>query len=80
MYISPTIALIIDTGATLLCQSGYVIQKKGHQSVENFNARQTNEHDRKSGFITCTWVIGFSISCVSAALHASKYPHLHMIK
>lgn len=37
MYIPSIFALVIDFLATMLCQAGYVIQKKGHQSVESHN-------------------------------------------
>ena len=30
MYISPSLALILDTIAAFFAQSGYIVQKKGH--------------------------------------------------
>jgi len=76
MYISPGLALTIDTMATIFCQSGYVIQKKGHQSVEAHNANIHNESERKSGFFTCKWVVGMSIAVTAAVFHAGKHPEL----
>ena len=77
MTISSGFALLIDSLATLLCQSGYVLQKKGHMSVESHNA-STNENDnKKSGFITCIWAIGFGMSCIAGILHASKFYYTH---
>ena len=41
-------------------------------SVESHNA-STNENDsKKSGFITCIWVVGFGMSACAGFLHASK--------
>lgn len=69
--ISSELALAIDTAATFVCQSGYIVQKKAHQSVESYNSQQVREEDRKSGFITCTWVLGFLLSMFAAIVHAS---------
>ena len=34
----------------------------GHQSVEKHNEQQTNPSDKKSGFLTWTWVLGLALS------------------
>ena len=73
MYIPSSVALIIDTVATLLCQGGYVIQKKGHMSVEAHNTVTRNVDDKKSGFMTCTWFWGFALSLFAGFLHAGKF-------
>lgn len=72
MYISPWIALSIDTFATLLAQTGYTIQKKGHMSVEAHNALSPNPKERKNGFYTKTWIAGFALACFAGAMHAGK--------
>ena len=80
MYISPALALFIDTTVTILAQSGYIIQKKAHQSVEAHNSTITNESERKSGFYTCKWILGISIATIAGFFHAGKcqiifFPH-----
>ena len=72
VYISPGLALTIDTVATFVCQGGYTIQKKGHMSVEAGNAQQVDPRDRKSGFLTGVWIFGFFLSCLAGLLHAGK--------
>ena len=73
MYISPSWALIIDFLATCICQSGYIVQKKAHQSVEKFNADQDTPDKHKSGFITCGWFLGFVLAGTAGILHAGKF-------
>ena len=77
MYLSPGFALTIDTIATFICQSGYVIQKRGHMSVEAANMQVSDPKQRKSGFFTCIWLTGFIVSLSAGFLHACKYPITH---
>ena len=72
VHISALWALVTDTFATFVCQAGYMIQKKGHMSVEAHNAQVADPKDRKSGFLTLTWAIGISISFIAGFLHAGK--------
>ena len=72
MFLSAGIALLIDTLATFVCQSGYLLMKKGQMSVESHNAVTVDLKNKKSGFTTCIWVIGFIIIFISAIFHASK--------
>ena len=73
VYIPPAVALFIDTFATLMCQTGYLFQKKGHMSVEAHNSKERDPRDRKSGFFTCLWVTGFIVSASAGWLHAGKW-------
>ena len=41
-------------------------------SVESHNASTNEQDSKKSGFITCIWVVGFGMSCCAGFLHASK--------
>ena len=41
-------------------------------SVEAFNVAQDNVDDRRSGFFTCKWVIGFICSLIAGILHVGR--------
>ena len=49
-------------------------------SVESHNASTNEKDSKKSGFITCIWVLGFGMSCCAGFLHASKlvYMFVHL--
>ena len=78
MGISSAVALIIDFFATFLCQSGYVLQKKGHVSVESHNAANETEN-KMSGFTTWTWLLGFLVSTLAGVLHAVVTPFADIV-
>lgn len=79
MYISPSSALFIDFLATCICQGGYIVQKKAHQSVEKFNADQDTPDKHKSGFITCGWFLGFVLAGTAGILHAGISPFADIV-
>jgi len=41
-------------------------------SVEGVNVTIDDEKDRKSGFCTCRWALGFTLSLVAGILHVGK--------
>ena len=72
MYIKASVALAFDTFATLMCQTGYLIQKRGHQSVEAHNTNVSDPKDRKNGYLTWKWIVGITISVLAGFIHACK--------
>lgn len=41
--------------------------------MEKFNESQAKAEDRKSGFMTCTWLSGMLITLMGSAVHSSKF-------
>ena len=70
------LALMVDLGATILTQVGYVYMKFGQLSKEEgkkvAQPQSKFRQFRNSGFFTCRWLIGFLISTVGATLHACE--------
>ena len=40
--------------------------------MEKFNEMQKNPEDKKSGFGTCTWIIGATVSVSGALIHGGR--------
>lgn len=48
--------------------------------MENFNESQSKVEDRKSGFMTCTWLLGFLILTLGSAIHSILVtPHVDIV-
>ena len=78
MGISSGVALLIDFFATFLCQSGYVLQKKGHVSVESHNTASETEN-KLSGFTTWIWFMGFLVATLAGVMHAVVTPFADIV-
>ena len=73
MSLTPSTALLIDAGAQLILQTGFLVQKVGHKSVEEYNSQQDSAKNHRSGFCTWAWFLGILLTLSGAGLHAGKY-------
>lgn len=48
-------------------------------SVEGVNVTIDDEKDRKSGFCTCRWALGFTLSLVAGILHVVVTPFVDIV-